>query len=104
MVGEYGTSRTLPTLPDIRNFHTAENLNLCGGEDTSESCLQWTPDTGTWEELLTLDVGRDEHVSWSPENGIGTYLMGGCCGSTKSTTLIKPDGTQEPGFPLKYDT
>ena len=68
------------------------------------NCIQWSPDTGTWEELLTLDVGRWTHVSWTPNTGIGTYLMGGGYydEGRKTTTLIRPDGTQEPGFPLKY--
>ena len=69
------------------------------------SCLQWSPDTGTWEELLTLDVWRYGHVSWAPGNGNVTYLMGGSASEMWGTsTLIKSDGTQEPGFELKYDT
>ena len=42
-------------------------------------------------------------MSWTPSSGSGTYLIGGR-DSKRTTTLIKPDGTQEPGFPLKYDT
>ena len=68
-----------------------------------DSCIQWSPDTGTWEEVLTLDVEREYHVSWTPGTGIGTYLMGGYP-SNSTTTLIKTDGTQEPAFPLKYET
>ena len=74
---------------------------LCGGFDTSNTCLQWRSDTGTWEESLTLEVRREDHLSWTPSSGIGTYLMGGYF-TDLVTTLIKPDGTQEPGFPLKY--
>ena len=78
---------------------------MCGGEVTDDSCLKWSPDTGTWEELLTLDVGRSRHVSWTPGPDIGTYLMGSDYSETRrTTTLIKLDGTQEPGFPLKYTT
>ena len=72
---------------------------LCGGY--LDTCLQWRPDNGTWEEALTLEVWRFGHVSWTPGAGSGTYLMGG--EYIKTTTLIKPDGTQEPGFTLKYD-
>ena len=71
------------------------------------SCVKWSPDTGTWEELLTLDITRIYHVSWTSENGIGTYLMGGQSTEVtarKTTVLITPEGTQEPGFELKYDT
>jgi len=102
-----GVSCALPPLPDYRYAHSVESSGLlCGGlqGDTALSCLQWSPDTGTWEDVqLTLDDGRSEHVSWSPGTDIGTYLMGGGR-SGRTTTLIKHDGTQEPGFDLKYDT
>jgi len=97
-------SCSLPQLPDGRYRHTLESSGLlCGGWYTEDSCLQWSPDTGSWEYLLTLDVSRSDHVSWTPGPDIGTYLMGGRV-SERTTTLIKPDGTQEPGFPLQYDT
>ena len=84
-------------------MHTAEKNILYGGEYTEYRCLKWSPDTGTWEELLTLDIKRHHHVSWTPASGTGTYLMGGMY-SGKTTTLITPEGGQEPGFQLKYDT
>ena len=69
--------------------------------------LQWNPDTGSWQRV-DLDVGRVYHMSWTPGTAIGTYLMGGGHGEEsetgKTTTLVKPDGSHEPGFPLKYDT
>ena len=78
---------------------------LCGGYNTEDSCLMWSPDTDTWEKLLTLDVGRAHHVSWTPGHDIGTYLMGGWTTEmSRTTTLVKPDGTQAPGFALKYNT
>ena len=62
-------------------------------------------DTGAWEKSITLDVIRDFHVSWTPHPDIGTFLMGGYTGDSQNTaTLIKPDGSQEPAFFLKYDT
>ena len=76
---------------------------MCGGEGATDTCLQWSPDTGSWEELLTLDVRKSEHVSWTPDNGNGTYLIGGYY-SRRTTTLIKHDGTQEAAFQLKYAT
>ena len=101
-----GTSCTLPPLPHTRYGHTLDQHILCGGKDSEDTCLQWSPDTGTWEELLTLDVPRSNHVSWT--TGIGTYLMGGHCNigclNGNTTSLIKTDETQEPGFDLKYDT
>ena len=95
----------MPQLPDDRYDHTVESSGLlCGGYDTKDTCLQWSPDTGTWEDLqLTLDVRRDGHVSWTPGTEVGTYLMGGGQ-RAHSTTLIKPDGTQEPGVDLIYNT
>ena len=111
------TSCSLPTLPDKRYAHSADGGLLCGGWDTGHSCLQWSPDTGSWEAAVTLDVGRKWHVSWTPANSSGTILMGGFddwkgtalikpdgSSSGMTTTLVKPDGTQEPSFPLKYDT
>ena len=101
-----GVSCALPQLPDDRVSHTVESSGLlCGGGVTRDTCLQWSPDTGSWEELLTLDVGRSSHVSWTPATEVGTYLMGGPYSEIKrTTTLIRPDGTQEAGFDLKYDT
>ena len=101
-----GLSCSLPSLPDSRHSHSVESTGLlCGGGITRDSCLQWRSDTGTWEEALTLDVKRERHVSWTPGAGIGTYLMGGGDSEVRNTTtLITPDGTQEPGFPLKYRT
>ena len=98
-----GLSCSLPPLPDNRAGHTLESSGLlCGGYNTQDTCIQWSPDTGTWEELLTLDVNRYYHVSWTPGSSIGTYLMGGDY-SKRTTTLVTPYGTQEPGFSLKYD-
>ena len=97
-----GVSCSVGTLPVSRSLHTLESSGLmCGGYGAETSCLHWSPDTGIWEETLSLDVGRYLHVSWTP--GTDTYLMGGYT-SNRTTTLIKPDGTQEPGFDLKYDT
>ena len=79
---------------------------ICGGDVTRDSCLQWSSVTGTWEQYLTLEVEREDHVSWTPQSDTNvTYLMGGWGSEARTTTtLIKPDGSQEPGFSLKYDT
>ena len=99
-----GLSCSLPSLPHFRYHHSVESTGLlCGGEVTSDTCLQWRSDA--WEESITLDVKRQDHVSWTPRAGSGTYLMGGWkTEQQRTTTLITPDGTQETGFPLKYDT
>ena len=101
-----GTTCMLPTMQDDRYDHSLEGSALmCGGYYTSESCVQWSSVNGTWEEYLTLDVGRSYHVSWTPDPDIGTYLMGGgTSGARNTTTLIKPDRSQEQGFSLKYYT
>ena len=100
-----GYSCSLPKLPDDREYHTLESSGLlCGGYYTRETCLQWSPDTGSWSEELTLDTERYHHVSWTPDNGIGTYLMGGGGYSGRTSTLVKHDGTQEAAFTLKYMT
>ena len=100
-----GTSCNLPALPDLRLLHTVDNHILCGGPTTITSCLLWSPDSGTWEDWgEELDVGRMYHVSWTASvDTSGTYLLGGTDSAT-TTTLVKPDGTQEPGFTLKNDT
>ena len=99
-----GSSCRLPPSPDDRVGHTIESGGLlCGGENTPDTCLQWSSVTGTWEESITLEAGRDYHVSWTPNPNIGTFLMGDWYGG-RTTTLIRPDGTQEPGFTLQHDT
>ena len=96
----------LTKLPEMRVQHSvSEGGLLCGGTWTEQTCLQWTPATGSWEMALNLDVVRNSHVSWTPEDSSGTYLMGGGSSfdeSMSTTTLITPDGSQEHGFFLKY--
>ena len=98
----------LPQLPDSREFHSLDTNLLCGGgggSGTSQSCLEWSLVQGMWSESHTLSVTRAYHVSWTPGADIGTYLMGGYTGESQaSSTLLKPDGSQETGFPLRYDT
>ena len=70
-----GVSCLLPQLPEDRSHHSVDSKGLlCGGVavSASETCLQWSPDTGTWELQLTLNVWRYEHVSWTPGPDIGT--------------------------------
>ena len=101
-----GMSFSLPQLPDDRAHHTLETSGLmCGGVyiGASDTCLKWSPDTGSWEKELTLNTDRWDHVSWTPDNGLGTYLMGGGY-SGRTSTLVKHDGTQKAAFPLIYDT
>ena len=105
VVSDYSKTHA-PSPLGVASGTVSEGGLLCGGEYTADSCLQWSPDSGTWEEALTLDVKRWDHVSWTPSSGnTRTYLMGGWK-NEMTTTLIKNDGSwsQEPGFVLKYDT
>ena len=110
-----GTGCKLPDLQEPRECHSQDSLVLCGGigfrenfeqiESVSTGCVQWSSTTGAWEEHVRFDDWRSGHVSWSPGPGVGTYLMGGqdkLGVEHLTTTLIKPDHTQEPGFALKY--
>ena len=102
-----GTSCALPQLPQARYQHTVDNHILCGGEGNEKSCLKWSPDKGTWEELggEYYLYGRKSHVSWTPGSGSGTYLIGGWDSPSggRNSDLIKPDGTSEEGFDLKEE-
>ena len=99
-----GLSCSLPRLPGNRWQHTQESSGLiCGGFGSEDTCIQWSPATGTWEDLrLTLDVGRNNHVSWTPSNGTSNYLMGGDTPVQWRTTTLLSQEAQEPGFQLKY--
>ena len=98
-----GLSCRLPQIMNRRNVHSQESDIICGG--SINTCNRWNSDTGLWEDLLTLEIERMGHVSWAPDLELGIYLIGGYGDASKrSTTLIKPDWTQEPGFNLIYDT
>ena len=99
----FDVSCKLPSLPDERSSSTVDSTGLlCGGQETRSYCIELNSNTSSWEETVTLNANRWMHVSWTPDPEIGTYLMGGFY-EDMTTTLIKPDGTQEPGFPLKHD-
>ena len=87
----------------MRSGHSLDSHILCGGG--SNTCLRWNLETGLWEHLLTLDNERSGHVSWTPDLEFGIFLIGGSEEASKrTTTLIRPDLTQEVGFSLLYDT
>ena len=100
-----GGSCRLPDLPDDRYSHTQDGALTCGGARQRTSCLKWSPDSGTWTPSHTLTDYRAEHVSWTPDPSLGTYLIGGGDGGIDPRSeLVKPDGSVEQGFSLKYDT
>ena len=73
------------------------------GQDQWTSCLKWSPGSGTWTQSHALTEERFNHVSWTPDPSLGTFLIGGDY-YPRTTELVKPDSSVEPGFSLKYDT
>ena len=92
-----------------RDGHTQDGLLACGGDHLDTSCEQFSPATGTWALTVNplLEVRR-AHVSWSVEEG--TILIGGYYGSrgynsySRTSEIVKHDGTTERSFDLKYET
>ena len=90
-----------------RVYHTQDDSLICGGAynfpSTFQSCSKWDSDSGTWNQSITLPRERQRSQSWTPNSGVGTYLIGGYVNSN-TTDLVKPDGTVQQGFDLKYDS
>ena len=107
LIREDGTTCTLPSLPQGRNFHTQVGLEACGGHDGSvlvTSCVTFS--NGTWTTSHTLAVSRTGHVSWSSYPG-GVLLLGGYGNNAakRSTELLSStSSTTTPQFGLTYDT
>ena len=98
------TTCSLPKLPEARMYHTQDKELACGGfpgSHTMTTCVKWSSESGSWTQSHTLRHRRFGHVSWATEDGV--YLMGGTS-SSKTTELVKADGSVEDGFSLKYDT
>ena len=94
------------SLPDMKegiNLHTQDGSLICGGYPTGQSCSEWKSDSGTWNSY-NLPRTRKYSESWTPQSGVGTYLTGDESTHRATTDLIKPDGTVQQGFNLKYDT
>ena len=101
------TSCTLPDLPDRRTYSSLDGNLLCGGihrrpsPGARSTCIKF--DSGAWTYTYTLDVERKKHVSWTPQSGSGTYLMGDYdAANALTTSLLKPDGTIVSGFSLRW--
>ena len=95
----------MPDINDGLRQHTQDGSLICGGDDEWEnhyqSCSKWNSDSGLWNwKFVTLPRIRQSHVSWTPQSGVGTYLMGGNKDPWK-TNLVMPNGTVELyGFDL----
>lgn len=101
-------SCTLPDLPDRRTYSSLDGNLICGGihrrpsPGARSNCIKFDFTSGSWTSAYTLDVERWKHVSWTPQSGSGTYLMGDYNANARTTSLLKPDGTVESGFPLRW--
>ena len=98
------TSCSLPQLPEGRRGHSQDGGLLCGGGNTAalqNSCVKWSPASGTWTQSHTLRQRRDAYVSWATASWM--YLIGGDQ-SRRTTEKVKMDGSVEEDFSLKYDT
>ena len=93
----------LPDIPYRRQDHTQDGSLMCGGSPTFRSCRRWNPDTGAWD-LVTESLTEDRrcHISWTPADGSGTYLMGGW--SDKTSEVIDKDNGVTSSFPLQHRT
>ena len=100
------TPCVLPDLPHWLEYHTQDGSLMCGGGYTEISCWRWNPDTGAWDELAnSLAQARYGHVSWTPADGSGTYLIGGnFYDSQRTSEIVDTDGNIRSSFSLKYKT
>ena len=100
-----GTTCSLPQLPEARWYHTQDEGLACGGgggvSPTRLTCVKWNSESGSWTQSHTLRQKRVAHLSWATKDGV--YLMGGG-DSSRTTKLVKEDGSVEDGFSLKYET
>ena len=99
-------------LMDERAFHTQDGPLTCGGESRPDpgnddhitkykTCFMWK--SGAWTLSHSLVHARTGHVSFTTSQG--TFLMGGeGFRNDKTSELLKPDGSVEPGFELKHRT
>jgi len=96
-----GYSCLLPSLHDVRDGHTMNNMYICGGDDfyARDLCIQFVE--GQWTALSATMQSRDDHSSWLTPQGL--VLMGGDY-TTKSTEIITLKGGQGgPGFSLNFE-
>ena len=74
---------------------------VCGGEYTRTTCVKFVDEM--WIISHELQRPRYEHTSWTTPEGY-VFLVGGN-GETRSTELVKSDGTTEVGsLELRYQS
>ena len=103
---------TLPDLPEKYYGHTQDGSLLCGGRAGkhyfgSIYCRRWNNFTGTWDKVSrSLIESRLFHVSWTPADGSGTYLIGGDSVWKNTTYEVFEKDTNKVNatFPMQYVT
>ena len=95
-------SCVLPSLPDKRDGHTMDSLEICGGyTSTRTTCITFTSGQWVTSHALTTE-GRYDHTSWSTKAGI--VLMGGRYSTNTTELLTEEECDGVPGFGMQYDT
>ena len=75
-----------------------QNGNLiCGGYESPDNCLIWT--SGSWNVSHNLLHARDQHSSWSTDEGL--LLVGGYDSPT-TTEMLTWEGLTEERFTIIY--
>jgi len=95
-----GLSCLLPSLPDARIYHTMNNLFICGGTYTKDTCITLVSDQ--WEVSHDLEHQRMVHSSWWVGEKI--ILMGGGNMPTTSEVIPLDGGEGGEGWNMHYDT
>jgi len=94
------------SLPSVRYGHSQEQYTVCGGYEENSlnksTCLTFSD--GVWKQTSVLMEERTAHVSWNFSENEGILLIGGMrlLSYHHGTELVKPDGTTEVSFGLKY--
>ena len=108
-----GYSCFLPNLPEGRFEHSQDGPLLCGDGPykypeghKNDECIKFDIKIGNWTKSHTLPESRSDHASWTPPSGKGTYLIGDWIvnPNTKTSVIVKADGSVEKGFDLKHAT
>ena len=93
-------SCNLPNLPRSRWYATAYKDMICGGWDTPQECLSFSPTDKSWNVTQKLPHFTRGHTSWVIKEGI--ILLGGWDEpASTSASLWKPDGSIQELFKLQ---
>ena len=97
-------------VPDYRHHHTHCLDLLCGGQETSRTCLRVGDLSISHTEILMVQERRG-HLCWGlPGDSGDVMLLGGEAGEagggagTSTETVRGSEGPSSPGFQLEYRT